>query len=125
MFDCNNPNTMWNNGWQIQPNPTPSINPNINTNVLRVTSLDEAIMKTNARNSEMAYFHQSKDEFYVVRVDMNGNKSWYAFTYAAPNPTANIPVMRADFDALSLRLEVLESKFKEVKNEPDGQNAVQ
>lgn len=109
------PNGLWGNTMPQLPN----------TNVLRVTSLDEAIMKTNSRNSEMVYFHQTKDEFYIVRVDSNGNKSWQTFPYTIPNLAQNVPVMRADFDNFVTRLEALEAKFKEVKNEPDGQNTVQ
>lgn len=127
MFDPNGYN--WNNtpapyGWS---NTGTSINApqSMNTNVLKVTSLDEAIMKTNARNSEMVYFNQGKDEFYCIRVDMNGNKTWQVFTYSTPNINANLPVMRADYDALVARLDSLEAKFKEVgTNEPDGQKSV-
>jgi hypothetical protein len=129
MFDPNGYN--WNN----VPNPNPwystgtsgaSMPQSMNTNVLKVTSLDEAIMKTNTRNSEMVYFNQSKDEFYCVRVDMNGNKTWQVFAYSTPSVNANIPVMRADYDALVARLDNLEVKLKEVcANEPDGQKPVQ
>ena len=127
MFD-NNPYNPWDttpagSGWH---NPTVNSVPQYpNTNVLRVTSLDEAIMKTNARNSEMVYFNQSKDEFYNVRVDMYGNKTWQTFPYSIPNTGNNIPVSRADFDAFVARFEALEAKFKEVGNEqPNGQSTV-
>lgn len=96
-----------------------------NTNVLRVTSLEEAIMKTNARGSEMVYFHQTKDEFYVVRVDINGNKSWQTFPYSVPNANVNAPVNRAEFDALAAKLAELEAKLNGgVVNESNGQSAV-
>ena len=95
-----------------------------NTNVLRVTSLEEAIMKTNARGGEMVYFNQSKDEFYNVRVDMNGNKSWQVFSYCIPNPNANIPVTRADLDGVLERLAKLEAKSQEVMSNADGQSTV-
>lgn len=127
MFDPNGYN--WNNtpapySWN---NTGTSINApqGMNTNVFKVTSLDEAIMKTNARNSEMVYFNQGKDEFYCIRVDMNGNKTWQVFAYSTPNVNANLPVMRADYDALVARLDTLEAKLKEVgTNEPDGQKSV-
>lgn len=97
-----------------------------NTNVLRVTSLDEAIMKTNARGSEMVYFHQNKDEFYVVRVDVNGNKSWQTFPYTVPNTAVNNTVNRAEFDALAAKLAELETKLNGgVVNEPNGQSTIQ
>lgn len=96
-----------------------------NTNVFRVTSLDEAIMKTNARGSEVVYFHQTKDEFYVVRVDVNGNKFWQTFPYSVPNANVNAPVNRAEFDALAAKLAELETKLNGgVVNESNGQNAV-
>lgn len=129
MFDPNGYN--WNNvpnpnSWYNTGTSGASMPQSMNTNVLKVTSLDEAIMKTNARNSEMVYFNQGRDEFYCVRVDMNGNKTWQVFTYTVPNANANLPVMRADYDALVARLDNLEAKFKEVNtNEPDGQKPVQ
>lgn len=96
-----------------------------NTNVYKVTSLEEAIMKSNMRPSETVYFHQTKNEFYNVRVDVNGNKSWQTFTYNIPNPVENTSVSKADFDALAARIAVLEGKLvadKEVTNnvEPNG-----
>ena len=80
------------------------------TNVYKVTSLEEAIMKSNMRPSDTVYFHQTKNEFYNVRVDINGNKSWQTFIYNMPNAVENAPVSRADFDALIARVTVLEGK---------------
>ena len=81
-----------------------------NTNIYKVTSHDEAIMKSNMRPSDTVYFHQTKNEFYNVRVDINGNKSWQTFVYNMPNAAENAPVSRADFDALIARVTVLEGK---------------
>ena len=120
-------NDNWNgSGFQNNWYPSTAGMPQgMNTNVLRVTSLDEAIMKNNARGSEMVYFNQGKDEFYNIRVDANGNKTWQVFTYSIPNPNVNMPVSRADFDALVVRFDALENKLKETKHELDGQSAVQ
>lgn len=124
MFDPNGYN--WNNnpnpnGWYNAGTSGASIQQSANTNVYKVTSLDEAIMKTNTRNSEMVWFNQSKDEFYCVRVDMNGNKSWQIFNYTIHTTNYNMPVMKSDYDALVARLEALEAKFKEVPaNESNG-----
>lgn len=98
------------------------------SNVYKVTSLEEAIMKSNMRPSETVYFHQTKSEFYNVRVDVNGNKSWQTFTYSVPNAVENTPISKAEFDALVSRIAVLEGKLigdyttKEVSNnvEPNG-----
>lgn len=117
-------NGNWNgqNNWY---NTNAAMPQSMNTNVYKVTSLDEAIMKTNARNSEMVYFNQGKDEFYCIRVDMNGNKTWQIFSYSIPNVNNNIPVMKSDYDALVSRLEGVEARLKEIyNNEPDGQKPV-
>lgn len=129
MFDPNGYN--WNNvsnpnNWYNTGSSNASIQQTANTNVYKVTSLDEAIMKTNVRNSEMVWFNQGKDEFYCVRVDINGNKSWQIFTYSMPNVNANIPVMKSDYDVLVSRLEALEAKIGVTNNEqPNGQSTVQ
>lgn len=39
-------------------------NMNLNTNVYLVTSLEEALMRTNACPSDMVYFHQDLDIMY-------------------------------------------------------------
>lgn len=127
MFDPNgynwnntpNSNNWYNTGTSMPPQ-------SMNTNVYKVTSLDEAIMKTNTRNSEMVWFNQGRDEFYCVRVDMNGNKSWQVFVYSMPNNNVNIPVMKSEYDALVARFDALEAKFNggNTNVEPDGQKSV-
>lgn len=82
----------------------------MNSNVIRVTSLEEAIMKSNSWDSEMVYFHQDKNEFYTVRVDANGNKSWQTFSYSMPTNTAAVPVTREEYEALAARVAALEPK---------------
>lgn len=83
----------------------------MSTNIIRVTSLDEAIMMTNKRPSEMVYFNQDRDEFYNVRVDYDGRKSWATFPYSLPNPEANTPASRADILALTDRVTAIEAKI--------------
>lgn len=93
----------------------------VNTNVIRVTSLDEAIMQTTRRPSDMVYFNQDKDEFYNVKVDADGRKTWATFQYTLPNPDASIPVTRADFTILVNRIEELERRTGGGTNaEPNG-----
>ena len=131
MFDPNGYNN-WNGtpvppNWNVTPASSSWGGQSIpNTNIYKVTSLEEAIMKSNVRNTEMVYFHQNKDEFYCIRIDVNGNKTWQVFTYNVPNTSANIPVMKSDYDALVARLETVENKLKEVnKVELNEQNTVQ
>ena len=92
---------------------------NISTNVIYVTSLDEALMKTNLRNSDMIYFDQDKDAFYRVKVDYEGRKTWAQFSYTAPNNKENIPATKADIEYLLTKIERLEQKVSidvEVEN---------
>jgi hypothetical protein len=81
------------------------------SNVVRVTSLDEAIMQTTRRPSDMVYFNQDKDEFYNVKIDYNGHKTWATFTYNVPNPDANTPVSKAELNALVARLDAIEARL--------------
>lgn len=83
----------------------------ISTNVIKVTSLEEAIMQTNRRPCDMVYFNQDKDEFYNVKIDYDGRKSWAIFTYTVPNLDASTPASKADISSLVARVEALEAKF--------------
>ena len=79
-----------------------------NTNVNLVTSLEEALMRTNMRNSDMVYFHQDQNVFYRVKVDQDGRKSWMQFNYQMPDPNANVPATKADLLDIENRLRRLE-----------------
>lgn len=92
----------------------------IDTNVIFVTGLEEALHLSNRRGSDKIYFHQDKDEFYRVKVDFEGRKTWFTFTYNAPNPNATTPVMRSDLDGILARLDALEKGRTEVST--DGQS---
>ncbi len=106
-------NNYFNNGYGMGgAYRTPSVN-NYNpvqTNIIRVTGLDEAIMRTTRPGSEVLYIHQDRDEFYIVKVDFDGRKSWATFNFSVPNPDATAPVTRADLTVLVNRLEELEKK---------------
>lgn len=88
----------------------------MNTNVYKVTSLEEAIMRSNMRPSETIYFHQSKNEFYNVRVDVNGNKTWQTFTYNVMGSSEPSVISREEFDKLVARVNALDVKSPEVVN---------
>ena len=90
---------------------TPNTYSPMTTNVIRVTSLDEAIMRTTKCPSDMVYFNQDKDEFYNVKLDYDGRKTWATFPYALPNPDMNTPASRADLALLTERIVALESKI--------------
>jgi hypothetical protein len=82
----------------------------MNTNLAFVTSLDEALARSNTRGSDIVYFHQDKDVFYRVKVDMEGRKSWMEFAYSSPNPALTTPATKADIQELLARIEKLEGK---------------
>lgn len=108
---------MQNNNWnQSRPFNTfaQPMQPRPNTNAIFVTSLEEALIKTDQRNSDMIYFNQDKNEFYRIKVDLEGRKSWAIFTYTAPNQEDNAPVTKADLLPLIVRIEALEGA-KETK----------
>lgn len=95
------------------------------TNVIKVTSLEEAIMQTNKCPSNMIYFNQDKDEFYNVKVDYDGRKTWATFVFALPNPDEGAPVTRADFTALVAKVQEIETKLGGTNNaELNGQDSV-
>lgn len=100
-----NSNAGWNQPRQYAGYPS---QPRLNTNAIFVTSLEEALIKTTERNSDMYYFHQDKFEFYRVKVDMEGRKSWAIFHYNVPNQEDSTPATKADILALVARIEALE-----------------
>jgi hypothetical protein len=103
----NNPN--WGTPYSQQPN----------TNKVYVTSLDDALSRMAPRGSELVYFHQDANEFYVVRTDPDGRKSWVGFTYTVPNQDLNTPATKADLKEVLERLEKLEKKGEVIS---DGQS---
>lgn len=84
--------------------------PRIVSNKIYVTSLDDALNRNSERNSEMVYFHQDLNEFYVIKTDYDGRKSWAAFNYNVPNQDENLPATKADIRSLLERIERLEGK---------------
>ena len=79
------------------------------TNKIYVTSVDDALNRAAPRGSEMVYFHQDLNEFYVVKTDFEGRKTWAKFQYIAPNPDLSTPATKADFKELMARIEKLEN----------------
>lgn len=99
------------NNWQ-QTNYNPSPVPR-NTNVILVTSADEAVMRT-PNDADMLYIDQGRPVMYRVVSDVFGRKSLAEYPYIVPNATDNTPVTRADIQALSDRISKLENSGQEV-----------
>ena len=91
--------------------PVNNYHSTIQTNIIRVTGLDEAIMRNANPGSEMLYVHQDKDEFYIVKVDFDGRKTWATFNFTVPNADATVPATRADLTDILKRLDELELKL--------------
>lgn len=116
----NNQNGM--NGYPQNGYPQPNFSqqypsqyvPQYNTNIIRVMSLDEAIMRNNARGSENIYFDQDRDVFYRVRTEWDGRKVYGTFSYSVYQPeqapqAPQAPVV--DFSALEARVKAIEDKL--------------
>lgn len=105
------------NNWNGQ---YPVYNSQLTTNIIYVMSLDEALMKSDRSPSDMVFFNQDKNEFYRIKVAMDGRKTWATFPYIVPEQNT-APVERKDFDSLVTRIAALEERFKEVpKDESVG-----
>lgn len=119
-------NAYSNQGWcQGYLYPQSQYNANTNTNIIRVTSLEEAVMRTTTRNSDMVYFDQDRDVFYRVRVDWDGKKTWAEFQFTLPAIQDTTPVSKNDFQALVTKVDQLEAMLKEAQNgKSDGSDNV-
>ena len=85
--------------------------PQYNSNIIRVMSLDEALMRNNVPGSENVYFDQDRDVFYRVRTEWDGRKLFGTFSYGAEQPVAPVPPTPApDLGAFETRLKALEEK---------------
>lgn len=98
-----------NSGWQ----------PQLTTNVVLVTSLEDALMRSNTRNSDMMYVHQDQPIIYRVKVDLEGRKSWAQFPYSIPDQNANVPATKADIQELLTRIETLEAAYTNPKEKKE------
>lgn len=90
------------------------------TNILRVTSLEEAIMRTTEPGSDMMYIHQDKDILYRVKVDFDGKKSWGEFPIVVPTQPDVSPVTKDDLKSILDRVEALEKKINPTEVPKDG-----
>lgn len=94
------------------------------SNIIRVTSLEEAIMRTHQPGSDMIYIHQDKDILYRVKVDADGKKSWGEFPIIVAEMNDNSPATRSDIRALTARVEALEKLNRPSEEVPDNVESV-
>ena len=81
------------------------------TNMVFVTSVEEALYKATQRNSDVVFFDQDRPVFYRVKVDSDGRKSWMQFEYVAPDAAKNAPVTKSEFQEFVARLEAVEKSL--------------
>lgn len=106
---------MNNQSWQSMQNSQNWGNiyqPQFSTNIVYVTSPEEALMRSNQRNSDNVYFNQDKAEFYRVKVDTEGRKMWQSFSYNMPDPDATAPAFKSDLTGIMERIARLEALLK-------------
>lgn len=85
--------------------------PQYNSNIIRVMSLEEALMRNNVPGSENVYFDQDRDVFYRVRTEWDGRKLFGTFSYGPEQPVAPVtPTPAPDLSAFETRLKALEEK---------------
>lgn len=98
-----------NNSYYGYGQPVSSLPPM--TNMVFVTSIEEALYRATQRNSDMVFFDQDRPIFYRVKVDNDGRKSWMQFEYAAPDVAKSTPVTQAEFQSFIARLEAIEKSL--------------
>ena len=91
------------------------------TNVAYVTSLEEALIRTTQFGSDMIYFNQDKNEFYRIRVEMDGRKSYLVFTYTLPNSVQ--PTEALTLEGLATRIGKLEKLLAPTEQHEVTENA--
>jgi hypothetical protein len=124
MFNDNNNWQSTQNNWQ-GPYRCPTVanlSYGTHTNIVRVTSLEEAIMRTTQPGSDMMYIHQDKDVLYRVKVDFDGKKSWGEFPIVVPNQADTTPATKADINAVLARIEALEARNNVSEEVEDGKS---
>lgn len=114
----NNFNSQWQGPYKCPSDATQSYG--MHTNIIRVTSLEEAIMRTTQPGSDMMYIHQDKDILYRVKVDFDGKKSWGEFPIIVPSQPDTSPITKDDFKAVLDRVEALEKKVNFTEEPKDG-----
>lgn len=81
------------------------------SNIIMVTSLEEALYRTTERGSDMLYVHQTEPVFYRVKVENDGRKTWSEYPYNVPSANDTRPVTKSEFDALLEKVSALEKKL--------------
>ena len=110
-------NNMFNNGFNNYHNTSWSM-PMMNSNIILVTSLEEAIMRTTRTPSDVVYFNQNGSEFYRVTLSNDGRKAYQTFIYDTPKQADNTPLVKGDLQEILARITVLEQKvLQEASNE--------
>lgn len=91
------------------------------TNVAYVMSAEEALIRTTQFGSDMIYFNQDRNEFYRVRVEMDGRKSFLVFTYTLPNSGQSAETLT--LEGLATRIGKLEKLLAPTEQYEGKENA--
>ena len=119
IFGSNPPNANQyyngNNVNQVQPQAP---QPQIQSNKLLVTSLEEALTRNAPLNSKIVYIHQDENLEFEIFTDINGRKTYTVFKRiieTEENRKQNSGVSREEYLELREKIKNLEAKL-EVKN---------
>lgn len=111
---------MFNNYQNNYPNNFQNGNSNVvqavrNTNIIFVTSANEAVMRT-PNDADMVYIDQNRPVMYRVVADMWGRKSLAEYPYNVPSTEEPATVSRTEFNELVAKVEGLLNANKETTN---------
>ena len=98
------------NSWQSQNGFGNGFNQPV-SNIILVTSIEEALFKSNTRNSDMVYFDQNRDVFYRVKVDLEGRKLWKEIPYGTSSTANSAVSANFNIDSFETRLTNIEKKL--------------
>ena len=95
--------------------------PQVKTNRILVTSLQEALARPCDLGSEMYYWDQSRPVIYVVRTSLQGVKDWAEIPYVVNQQNDNTPATKAEVQELRNEIAALKGKLGAVGNPQSGQ----
>ena len=95
--------------------------PQIKSNRILVTGLQEALSKPCDFNSEMYYWDQSKPVIYVIRTNDRGIKEWAEIPYTISNQLDSTPATKAELNELRSEFAKLKGIIAGERNPRDGQ----
>lgn len=105
-----------------QPQPVPQVQPQLRTNKVFVTSLEDALNRYAEPNTIMVYRHQDEKFEYEIMTDMQGKKSYKTLvltdysTVEQRSEDRGTVITQEALSAIESKLEVLEGKVESLES---------